>query len=503
VEFRLDFAETALIRLRGTLEDLGKSTVPKTTYILEGMRVDLPTGYDPVAGTFASPWAGTFDELSSLCTAAEVAGATVINLTPGDAVSFLADKAVSILQTDGSIFAGQVQSVDAAAETIILFSGLSVGTAIGATVTQLTSTYSNDPAWCLWNLLTSERYGLGIDPGRLDKWSFALASRRNLELVPDLVTDGVTERRYTFNAALTRSDDGYKMATQIASSMDAQLWISTSGIIILGQDRPETDPARIITQANVVDGLFTYEGTAVEGRRTSAVVTYRNAAEAFESRTIREDRRFAVDRYGDTPSEADAPGVTSQGQAIRRARYVLITDELENQIVRFKMGLENALLQPGEVIGVADSFRSGSQIGGRIVSALGFSNLIYITAAGGTFADSVPVPGSLVRWTTAAGVAVSGNLAALYPAATTSLLQINQTVPATAWSDPVAEGGAIMISNSVTNPELWRVVEIADDGEQIYSVLAVRHDPDKWDAIEDPDDSGDAYPFPADPWPPA
>jgi predicted phage tail protein len=196
--------------------------------------------------------------------------------------------------------------------------------------------------------------------------------------------------------------------------------------------------------------------------------------------------------------------VTSQGQAIRRARYVLLTDELENQMIRFKMGLENALLQPGEVIGVADSFRAGSQIGGRIVSSFGLSNIIYLTVSGADFAAASMNPGAVVRWTTAAGVAVLGNLAALYsyPATETALLQINLTVPGTAWSEPTSEGGAVMISAS-TSAELWRVVEISDDGEQLYSVLAVRHDPTKWTAIEDPDDLGSAYPFPADPWPPA
>lgn len=55
---------------------------------------------------------------------------------------------------------------------------------------------------------------------------------------------------------------------------------------------------------------------------------------------------------------------------------------------------------------------------------------------------------------------------------------------------------------STSTPETWRVLEVADDGEGLYTVLAVQHDATKWAAIDDPTDLGTAYTFPGDVWPP-
>ena len=50
-----------------------------------------------------------------------------------------------------------------------------------------TNTWHSDPAWILWDLLTEERYGLGIDPTTLDEFSFLAISQYNNEIVSDRV----------------------------------------------------------------------------------------------------------------------------------------------------------------------------------------------------------------------------------------------------------------------------------------------------------------------------
>ena len=80
---------------------------------------------------------------------------------------------------------------------------------------------------------------------------------------------------------------------------------------------------------------------------------------------------------------------------------------------------------------------------------------------------------------------------------TPTLIVVNGTPD---WALPVAEGAPVMLSTAT--PETWRVLEIVDDGDGLYTVLAVQHDADKWAAIDDPSDLGTAYTFPADTWPP-
>jgi predicted phage tail protein len=410
--------ETAVAITEGT-SGLYAGSMANLTYQLKGMKVFIPTGYDPVAGTFASPWDGTF---------------------------------------------------------------------------QGNKAYSTDPAWVLFDLLINERYGMGISANRIDKWSFATASRRNISPAPTLEFDGVMGRRYEWNGTISRADDGYKIASQVASSMDAQLWTSTQGLIFLGQDAPQTEISRLITQANVIEGTFSYEGTAVDARTTSAQCTYRDRLSAYDPTIVKEESAFSLARYGDNPAAVDAPGVTIKGQASRRARHILISDEVENQTVRFQIGLENSGIQPGDLIEIADASRSQSQTGSRILSTLSVGSSLYIQCAPNSGIGLGVTGGERVRWLVTAGTIEEGTISSVFASETLKL------TPDTAPPGPVSEGAPVIVSTST--PETWRVLEVADDGEGLYTVLAVQHDATKWAAIDDPTEMGTAYTFPADTWPP-
>ena len=420
VDNTLEFPDSAVAIVSGS-SGLFSGSMGSLVYEVKGVKIELPTGYDPVAGTFTSPWAGTF---------------------------------------------------------------------------QATKLYSSDPAWILWDLLTNDRYGCGISADRIDKWAFATASRRNLTLVPDLVTSGTNERRYEWHGSITSAGDGFKVASQVAAAMDAQLWVSTEGLIYLGQDAPQTEISRLITQANVIDGLFTYEGTAVDARRNVATTTYRNSRKFHNPDTAREERPFAVDRYGENPIETDLPGVTSTGQAIRAARRIVITDEVENQTVRFQIGLENSGIQPGDLIEIADASRAQNQTGARIASSFHvFGTLTLYLAPGSNLSGGVAGV-SRVRWLTSAGIVGDGNFVGSGPAP--EFIQINGSPEV---ASPITQGAPVILSTA--SAETWRVLEVTDDADGLYTVLAVQHDATKWSGIEDPTDSGEAYTFPGTAWPPA
>lgn len=417
IPLNLELAGTAAILASGPAGAI--SADPALTYEINGRLVSVPTGFDPVAGTFASPWDGTFKAVPE---------------------------------------------------------------------------FTSDPAWVLWDILTDDRAGLGIDSARLDRWSFAAASRRNLESVPNLSTLGGLERRYEWNGVITRADDGYKVAAQVAALMDAQLWVSTAGVLYLGQDAPGLEVSRIFHSGNVIGGSFNYEGAASTARRSSATAKYRDAELNYELAIERQSRVYSEARFGARHEDLEAPGVTSRGQAIRRARHLVITDEMENQLVRFQVGLENALVQPGEIVEIADNHRAQFQNGSRINSVYPLAGTLYIGPFGDTdWAANYTPNVTLARWATTSGAIGVGTVSLVW----NGLLVIAGSAQ---WSDPVAPGAPIMLTSST--PETWRVLEVADDGEGLFSIMAVRYAPEKWAAIEDDTDLGEPFPFPSDPWPP-
>jgi predicted phage tail protein len=81
--------------------------------------------------------------------------------------------------------------------------------------------WCNDPAWVLWDLLSSTRYGLGehLDVAQLDKWSFFAASQYASELIPDGF--GGLEPRFSCNVNIQTSEEAYKLINDMCSVYSA------------------------------------------------------------------------------------------------------------------------------------------------------------------------------------------------------------------------------------------------------------------------------------------
>ncbi|MFL9598741.1 phage tail protein, partial [Aeromonas veronii] len=63
-------------------------------------------------------------------------------------------------------------------------------------------------------------------------------------------------------------------------------------------------------------------------------------------------------RYGISQLEITAIGCTSEGEAQRRGQWALLTEELEQDAVTFRTGMDGRGLAPGKFIAVADPVKS-------------------------------------------------------------------------------------------------------------------------------------------------
>ncbi len=231
--------------------------------------------------------------------------------------------------------------------------------------------YTNDPAFCLYDLLVNTRYGLSIPETALDEYSFWNISQYNNELVGtqrdaggtksgtwtleankrfavitcsvdhkyqtgDLISITFTsgtisgapavgnsavifkirkidrrqfkalkvtshssnrngnctffevgqEARFSFNELINKEFKAYDLINAICSNMRVMPYWS-AGTLFLSQDKPAPQvnggsydkdqdvlPAYIFTQANVVDGNFTYEGSDIKTRATLVIAKY-------------------------------------------------------------------------------------------------------------------------------------------------------------------------------------------------------------------------------------
>ena len=329
--------------------------------------------------------------------------------------------------------------------------------------------WTNNPAWVLYDILTSERYGVGqhIDPASVDKWGLYQAARYNDQMVPDGM--GGTEPRFTCNLVLQERADAFRVAQDVAGIMRAAVYWGPAGISVV-QDRP-SDPVQLYTNANVIDGEFVYAGTSLKARHTAALVAWNDPADLFRQKLEYVQDDEGVRAWGVIQREVTALGCSSRGQATRLGRWVLDTERLEDETITFKTGYEGATLYPGAVVQVSDASRTMARFGGRVVS--GTSTRVTLDAsvtlkAGVAYKLILTQPDGKPQTraiTTAAGSVSAVNVSPAFDVA---------PVPDAVYS--IVEG--------LLEPEQWRIVSVAEEDDGAISVAGVKHHPGKYDAIE-------------------
>jgi predicted phage tail protein len=237
--------------------------------------------------------------------------------------------------------------------------------------------WSNNPVWVFYDLLTNTRYGAGqfIAESQVDRYSLLPIAQYCDELVSD--GKGGLEPRFTFNAYITDRGEAYSVLNSLAAAFRGMLYFAEGSVVAI-QDAPKSiskifSPANVIQEVddngNVTSPPFSYEGTARKARKTVALVSWNDPDDMYKSKIEYVEDSEGIDRYGYHEVEVRAFGTTSQGQAQRIGRWILLTDQLDVETVTFKTGTEGFFVLPGEVIGIADPIKGGKRYGGRIVSA--------------------------------------------------------------------------------------------------------------------------------------
>lgn len=331
--------------------------------------------------------------------------------------------------------------------------------------------WTDNPAWCWYDLASSTRYGLGdyIDAASIDKWALYEIAKYCDELVPD--GRGGMEPRFTCNLVLQSREEGIKVLMNMASIFRGiTYWHSNT--VFCSQDRPG-EPVKLFNSSNVIDGMFNYSGTAKQARHTVALVTWNDPDNRYQQAVEYVEDYEGILRFGVRETEITAMGCTSRSQANRLGLHALISEREETDTVTFRTGLEGFGVMPGEIIQTSDPTRAGKRMGGRIMSAT--ATLVTLDkdvelAQGSTYSLSVVLPSGVVERKSVSfdDVATVTNTITL----TEALAEVPQVM--SVW---------VLTAHNELEPELWRVISIAEvDG--MVEVTALEHAPGKYAAIE-------------------
>lgn len=392
---RFRYPNTALLGLRLSAENF--TSVPQIGIDMLGVKIKVPTNYNPITRTYSGIWDGTFK-----------------------------------------------------------------------------TEWSNNPAWVFYDILTNTRYGAGsfISEANVDRYALYSIAQYCDELVPN--GKGGQEPRLSFNAYITDRAEAYEVLNAMATAFRGMLYFH-EGTIVAIQDKPKPitkifSPANVIQEVDdngsVTEPPFTYEGTARKARKTIALVSWNDPDDQYKAKTEYVEDAAGIDRYGYQEVEIRAFGCTSQGQAQRIGRWTLLSDQLETEIVSFKVSTEGFFVLPGEIIGIADPAKGGKRYGGRIIDATVSGLTIdspFTIASGATYQVSAMTPSGVVE--TRAVTNVPGD---------TNFLSL-----ASGLSEAPLNGAPWVLQENSDGVRKFRVISVAEE-EGVVTVLASLYDETKF-----------------------
>ncbi|HAI8413154.1 TPA: host specificity protein J, partial [Escherichia coli] len=333
--------------------------------------------------------------------------------------------------------------------------------------------YSNNPAWCLWDMLTHPRYGMGkrLGAADVDKWALYAIAQYCDQTVPDGF--GGTEPRMTFNAYLSQQRKAWDVLSDFCSAMRCMpVWNGQTLTFV--QDRP-SDVVWPYTNSDVVvddNGVgFRYSFSALKDRHTAVEVNYTDPQNGWQTSTELVEDPEAILRYGRNLLKMDAFGCTSRGQAHRAGLWVIKTGLLETQTVDFTLGSQGLRHTPGDIIEICDNDYAGTMTGGRVLSIDASSRTLTLDRE-----VTLPETGAAtVNLINGSGKPVNVDITA-HPAP--DRIQVS-TLP-----DGVETYGVWGLSLPSLRRRLFRCVSIRENTDGTFAITAVQHVPEK-EAIVD------------------
>lgn len=414
------------------------SSIPERAYELELKLIKLPSNYDPRTRVYSGLWDGTFKS------------ADITNGITGKVVN------TEILQ------------------------------------------WSDNPAWCYYDLVTNPRYGLGeyISEHLIDKWALYKIAKYCDELVYTGIGSKANatnyEPRYTCNMLISNREEAYNVIQTMTSVFRGMVYWNGNTLTAI-QESP-SEPIAHYNNSNVIDGIFTYSGASLKARHTAALIKWIDPKAGYEEKVEYVEDAEGIAHLGYREKEIVAVGCTSRSQAHRVGRWLLFSEKAETEAVAFKTSMQGLVALPGAVITIADTAKTQSRIGGRVLTAtyntLTFDTPTYINPALNLRLSVVTtIPQQEIR---PDGVWENQNAGQIhtYPIVeyssgptdlhtTVTLANGNFAyvpVPGTVW---------FLESEISTENRYYKVLGVQQEEDNSYAVSAIEHYPDKYDIVED------------------
>jgi len=326
--------------------------------------------------------------------------------------------------------------------------------------------WSDNPAWVFYDLVVTDRFGLGnrLTAANIDKWELYQVAQYCDQMVPDGKGGSGTEPRYICNVYVQSRNDAYTVLRDFAAIFRGMTYWGGNQIVALADMPRDIDYS--YTRANVIDGQFSYSSSTTKTRYTTALVSWSDPDNAYADAMEPVFEQDLVTRYGFNQLELTAIGCTRQSEANRKGRWGILTNN-KDRVITFAVGLDGMIPQPGYIIGVADEMLSGKVMGGRISSVNGRAITLDRApdvVAGGRLILNLPSGAAQSRTIQS----VSGKVVTV----------------TTVYSETPESESVWVVETDELYAQQYRVLSVADNNDNTFTISAAYHDPDKYARID-------------------
>lgn len=262
---------------------------------------------------------------------------------------------------------------------------LSDGTVLSWDGTTYVTKWSANPIWCIKDLLTSDRYGLGelIDSTELDSASFLAMAKYCDERVSDGA--GSYEKRFRLDCVIDSAGSATDILTQICATFRAfPFYIGNT--INIKIDKADT-PVQLFGMGNIIEGTFQQGWKSIK-----------DVPNVIEIQFIDKDKDYAQDTIAvidETAMAANQPirkrelrlFCTRLTQAIREGKYALNIGKYINRSITFRAGIDSIACTSGDVINVSHDVPQWG-FSGRVITGSTTTNVKLdqpVTIGAGTY----------------------------------------------------------------------------------------------------------------------
>jgi len=354
VEEPIAYARTATIGYAIKAFAEHKGAMPAITQIVKGLITKVPSNYNqPILENGEIDWRQV----------------EVANVDRGGFGYYLQKSGSSSLQT---------------AEAPVLYDGLWDGTFVYS--------WTQNPAWHVYDLLTNKTYGLGIPEDHIDKYSFYDSAVYNdacdvtsgTFIGVDAQADGsyrykprttkatveetlaglpagtsIKERRFIFDGIISDKKQIIDVINIITLSFRAMLYYK-AGKLYLFQDKPDDMPVAIFNEANIKEDSMSISGIDEEQLLTGVDISFTDATNHYRQEVVRIDDAKALSERNGIENVLDLrfDGVTRKSQAIRLGQYMIADRKYSRRRIEFDTSTEASELKPGDLISVSQRVTS-------------------------------------------------------------------------------------------------------------------------------------------------